>query len=179
MDFTLYRAYDPGHARWLNRDPIGEAGGINVYAYVSGNPISHRDQSGLDANYCGGLNNGISPAGAFSLAAQSNASTALSSSNGLPSISPAAAIPITQGALATVGAGVGFNAGLAAGTADAVEATAAVAAGTLSAGDAAIIGIGVADAAAGGFVAGAALGAGVGSVVGVVIAVGIYYATQP
>ena len=47
LDFTLYRAYDPGHARWLNRDPIGEVGGVNLYAYVGGNPISNADPLGL------------------------------------------------------------------------------------------------------------------------------------
>jgi RHS repeat-associated protein len=47
LGFTVHRAYDPGHARWLNRDPIGEGGGINLYAYVTGNPISLADPSGL------------------------------------------------------------------------------------------------------------------------------------
>jgi len=47
LEFTLYRAYDPTHARWLNRDPIAEAGGINLYAYVSGNPLSRIDPFGL------------------------------------------------------------------------------------------------------------------------------------
>jgi len=28
---TLFRAYDPKFARWLSRDPIGEAGGLNLY----------------------------------------------------------------------------------------------------------------------------------------------------
>jgi RHS repeat-associated protein len=46
LEFALYRAYDPVHARWLNRDPIGEAGGLNLYAYANGNPISLRDPSG-------------------------------------------------------------------------------------------------------------------------------------
>ncbi|HXG28679.1 MAG TPA: RHS repeat-associated core domain-containing protein, partial [Nevskiales bacterium] len=42
-----YRAYDPDLARWLSRDPIGEAGGINLYAYVMGNPVSAVDSLGL------------------------------------------------------------------------------------------------------------------------------------
>ena len=29
-----YRFYDPATQRWLNRDPIGEADGPNLYAYV-------------------------------------------------------------------------------------------------------------------------------------------------
>jgi RHS repeat-associated protein len=52
LDFTLYRAYDTTHARWLNRDPIGEAGGINLYAYTSGSPISRIDPLGLDDSVC-------------------------------------------------------------------------------------------------------------------------------
>lgn len=48
LDFTLYRAYDPIHARWLNRDPIGELGGFNLYAHVAGNPISSVDPLGLE-----------------------------------------------------------------------------------------------------------------------------------
>jgi uncharacterized protein RhaS with RHS repeats len=44
----MFRAYDPAHARWLNRDPIGEAGGVNLYAYVEGNPIAYRDPKGTE-----------------------------------------------------------------------------------------------------------------------------------
>jgi RHS repeat-associated protein len=46
LNFAMYRAYDPAHGRWLNRDPIGEAGGVNVYAYVEGNTNTKRDPSG-------------------------------------------------------------------------------------------------------------------------------------
>jgi RHS repeat-associated protein len=45
---TRTRAYDPNLGRWLSRDLIGEAGGLNLYDYVANNPIMGRDPSGLD-----------------------------------------------------------------------------------------------------------------------------------
>jgi RHS repeat-associated protein len=45
--YCQQRYYDPANARWINRDPIGLDGGVNVYRYVSGNPISGVDPSGL------------------------------------------------------------------------------------------------------------------------------------
>lgn len=45
---TTYRAYASRLGRWLNRDPIAEAGGINVFAYASNSPIVAHDPSGLD-----------------------------------------------------------------------------------------------------------------------------------
>jgi RHS repeat-associated protein len=46
LNFTRHRAYDSTHARWLNRDPIGEVGGINLYAYARNNPTSLKDPRG-------------------------------------------------------------------------------------------------------------------------------------
>ncbi len=42
-----YRAYDPEAARWLSADPIGESGGMNLYGYVSGNPVNSIDMLGF------------------------------------------------------------------------------------------------------------------------------------
>ena len=46
-DFGL-RSYEPSLGRWLNRDPIGVAGGSNVYAYVGNNPFGGWDAWGLE-----------------------------------------------------------------------------------------------------------------------------------
>lgn len=42
-----FRFYEPNLQRWLNRDPIGIAGGLNVYRYVGNNPLSRIDPHGL------------------------------------------------------------------------------------------------------------------------------------
>jgi RHS repeat-associated protein len=41
-----YRFYDPNLQRWLNRDPIGENGGINLYGFVHNSPVSTVDAYG-------------------------------------------------------------------------------------------------------------------------------------
>jgi RHS repeat-associated protein len=42
-----YRWYAPNLQRWLNRDPIFERGGINLYGFVLNDPISDIDSFGL------------------------------------------------------------------------------------------------------------------------------------
>ncbi len=42
----LFRDYDPNTGRWPNRDPIGERGGLNVYAFCRNNPVSVVDPHG-------------------------------------------------------------------------------------------------------------------------------------
>ena len=42
-----YRFYAPALMRWLNRDPIEESGGLNLYGFCSDNPICNIDSYGL------------------------------------------------------------------------------------------------------------------------------------
>ncbi|MDB6065487.1 MAG: repeat protein [Pedosphaera sp.] len=46
--YYLYRFYDPLLQRWLNKDPIAEKGGMNLYSYLSNDPIDKVDLYGLD-----------------------------------------------------------------------------------------------------------------------------------
>jgi RHS repeat-associated protein len=41
-----YRFYDPNMQRWLNRDPIQEWGGINLFGFVGNNPLKRVDVFG-------------------------------------------------------------------------------------------------------------------------------------
>ena len=47
LNYYGYRFYSPGLGRWVNRDPIGETGGVNIYCFSMGNPISNYDYIGL------------------------------------------------------------------------------------------------------------------------------------
>lgn len=42
-----FRYYDPSKGRFLNRDPIGEAGGLNLYRFVGNDPVNRVDVWGL------------------------------------------------------------------------------------------------------------------------------------
>ena len=43
-----YRAYSPALGRWPNRDPIGEDGGRNLYAFTGNAPIGRFDRDGRE-----------------------------------------------------------------------------------------------------------------------------------
>jgi RHS repeat-associated protein len=45
--YYLYRFYDPNLQRWVNRDPIGELGGFNLYVYVGNGAAYLVDPYGL------------------------------------------------------------------------------------------------------------------------------------
>ena len=38
-EWAVFRIYQPDVARWANRDPIREQGGLNLYAYCGNNPV--------------------------------------------------------------------------------------------------------------------------------------------
>ena len=43
-----FRYYSPDLGRWLNRDPIGEEGGLNLYGMVGNDPVNFFDLLGLE-----------------------------------------------------------------------------------------------------------------------------------
>lgn len=44
---SWHRFYDPETGRYISADPIGLAGGMNLYAYVQGDPVNWVDPMGL------------------------------------------------------------------------------------------------------------------------------------
>lgn len=46
LNFAQFRAFDPTHGRWLNRDPSEEAGGLNLYEYGIDDPVNIVDPRG-------------------------------------------------------------------------------------------------------------------------------------
>jgi RHS repeat-associated protein len=48
LNNNMMRDYDSTIGRYIQSDPIGLSGGINVYEYVGASPIMHRDPNGLD-----------------------------------------------------------------------------------------------------------------------------------
>jgi RHS repeat-associated protein len=47
LTLAPFRAYDASLGRWISQDPIGLAGGLNLFAYVNGNPVDTADPLGL------------------------------------------------------------------------------------------------------------------------------------
>ena len=47
LHYNYFRYYEPETGRYISPDPIGLAGGVNVYGYVGQNPLSFTDSNGL------------------------------------------------------------------------------------------------------------------------------------
>jgi RHS repeat-associated protein len=47
LHYNGFRDYDPGSGRYVESDPIGLAGGINIYTYGLNNPLFWFDLSGM------------------------------------------------------------------------------------------------------------------------------------
>ena len=77
--YVRNRTYSPILGRWLQRDPIGYAGGINLYEYVNGNSIIMSDPSGLGC--CSSLKKAYDAAEAAANQARKNLLQALADAN--------------------------------------------------------------------------------------------------
>lgn len=51
LNYCQNRYYDPLTGRFMTRDPIGYAGGSNLYGYCGGNPVMSADPSGTVKTY--------------------------------------------------------------------------------------------------------------------------------
>lgn len=49
LHYNLHRYFDPATLRYLTPDPIGQLGGLNLYAFANGDPINFVDPLGLQA----------------------------------------------------------------------------------------------------------------------------------
>lgn len=50
LHYNYFRDYNSSTGRYIEPDPIDLNGGINLYGYVGGNPLSFNDSSGLLAS---------------------------------------------------------------------------------------------------------------------------------
>lgn len=54
LSFYRNRYYDQTTGRWTQEDPIGIAGGVNLYGFVGNNPVAYTDPFGLCPQNVGG-----------------------------------------------------------------------------------------------------------------------------
>jgi RHS repeat-associated protein len=56
-----FRYYEPNLQRWLNRDPIGESGGLNLFAFLENSPNNLVDPWGQSSSNPGGTAGSCTP----------------------------------------------------------------------------------------------------------------------
>jgi RHS repeat-associated protein len=47
LSYNYFRDYNPVNGRYIEKDPIGQWGGVNIFAYSNANPINRTDRTGL------------------------------------------------------------------------------------------------------------------------------------
>jgi RHS repeat-associated protein len=52
LHYNYLRNYDPTIGRYMEADPIGLEGGVNMFAYAESNPLRYSDVFGLDTEFC-------------------------------------------------------------------------------------------------------------------------------
>jgi RHS repeat-associated protein len=52
LEYARNRVYDPATGRFTQEDPIGLAGGLNLYGFANGDPINFSDPFGLCVPWC-------------------------------------------------------------------------------------------------------------------------------
>lgn len=52
LQYRRNRYYDPATGRFTQEDPIGLAGGWNVYGFANADPVNYSDPYGLKADIC-------------------------------------------------------------------------------------------------------------------------------
>ncbi|MHC1725921.1 MAG: RHS repeat-associated core domain-containing protein [Syntrophobacteraceae bacterium] len=72
LSYYGFRFYSAGLGRWVTRDPLGEAGGVNLYGFVNNDPLNGLDSFGLYNYYKGALGVGMALYGTLSLAANAS-----------------------------------------------------------------------------------------------------------
>jgi len=86
------RYYDPEVGRFISKDPIGFAGGVNLYGYVANNPVNRVDPGGLI----------IAQAIGFGVGAAFGAYSAIASGQDTWGVIRSAAVGGLAGALSTI-----------------------------------------------------------------------------
>jgi RHS repeat-associated protein len=61
LGYMRNRYYDPATGRFTQEDPIGLAGGLNVYGLAEGNPVTYSNPYGLCPGIKGVLGKPTSP----------------------------------------------------------------------------------------------------------------------